>query len=505
MTRVSVLAHLEAMEGMRAVPLTAYRHRHLSDRPLVIIPLTVAGEAGAPLAAMAGTERNTPHLIVVPQPRNRDHRIAFAAELGQLVVSYIDSCRSHRRPVAARRGEQPSTRYSDAPQVIVPNTGGIKALADLGRMCRFRSITGPYAVAPMVPRLGTWLTFLAEQAEQAGTAMLLAATDLLGEHWATGQSSLENQNLASVLAWIDPPEGRTVAQALRDAENPRRCPPAGPTTDPGFDNTELNSAKIAFERARAAGDSVAMAAAEAEAAAALAGQLEPTWQSMWKAIALLRAVAQAPRAADRFERDCQSFTDHADYLDGGGFPQPKRDSPSKAARRLSRLERALETFGADRAFDDPYVLADLRSIGEAFAGLVVDVDHDRGVTTEKGKRVPRPRITVRTEDPVRLGTHVKLISPSMPAGHKAEIVDTRPDGEAVLVQVEVTGGMGRRRTPAEGTVPRLGQRISYLPDPGWRPSPQFPAPDQTPWTHGGTSGEPTEPDNDDAAEQWGDD
>src|SRR5262249_36529797 len=81
-TQVSVLLRLEAMEEMRAVPLTAFRHRHLSDQPLVVIPLTVAGEAGAPLAAMAGTSRGRPHLVVVAQPRNRNHRIAFASDLG---------------------------------------------------------------------------------------------------------------------------------------------------------------------------------------------------------------------------------------------------------------------------------------------------------------------------------------------------------------------------------------------------------------------------------------
>src|SRR5579883_2703663 len=204
MSLVSTLARLEAMEMSRAVPVTAFRHRHLSDRPLVIVPLTMAGEAGAPMAAMVGTSRTRSAMLVVAQPRNRDQRFAFAAQLGRIVMDYIDSCRVHRREIARGRSEMSSV-YTDAPQLLVPNDGGIKALADLGRMCRFRSTSGPYPVSSVVPQLGVWLTFLADQAEQAGTALLLPVTDLLSEHWATGQSMLENQNLSSLMAWIDPP------------------------------------------------------------------------------------------------------------------------------------------------------------------------------------------------------------------------------------------------------------------------------------------------------------
>ena len=50
--------------------------------------------------------------------------------------------------------------------------------------------------------------------------MLLPVTAMLVEHWATGQSTLEDQNLVSLMAWIAPPDGLSVAQAMADAENP---------------------------------------------------------------------------------------------------------------------------------------------------------------------------------------------------------------------------------------------------------------------------------------------
>ncbi|NKQ59058.1 hypothetical protein HFP15_40070 [Amycolatopsis sp. K13G38] len=509
MSRVSALAHLEAMAAMTAEPQTRFRHRHLSDRPLVVIPLTMAGEAGTPLAVLVGESSRSSTLLVVGQPRNRDQRFAFAAEFGRIVMDYIDSVRQDRRDIPTR-GKERRSRYTSAPQVLVPNPGGIKALGDLGRMCRFRRTTGPYPVPAVVPEVGKWLTFLVETAEQAGTSMLLPITDLLAEHWATGQSALEDQNLASLMAWIAPPAGLTVQEAMSDAENPALCPPAGPATSTEFDNTYLAPAMRRFDTARAAGNEQALAEAQTDLRGLLGEQLNPTWRLMWTAVSLLRGVPEAPRAATRFERDCDSFTDYSDYQDSGDArPQPKRDGAIRAARRLSKLERALADFEADMAFDDPYVRADRRSLGEAFAGTVVAAEPDRVVTSQANRRLLRPRVTVRTLDPVRLADDTTLISPTMPPGHKAEIFSTARDGEASLITVEVTGGMGRGRVPTPGTVPAVGQRVDYLPDPGWRPTPVFPEAGHVPWTHAGDPEDSESVDPVEAAqaatEEWGDD
>src|SRR5204862_7786295 len=88
---MSALARMEAAAAGRAQPRTTVRHRHLSERPLVLVPLTTAGEAGAPLGALVGTDREKPELLVVPQPRDRDRRFAFLAELADVVLPYVDA------------------------------------------------------------------------------------------------------------------------------------------------------------------------------------------------------------------------------------------------------------------------------------------------------------------------------------------------------------------------------------------------------------------------------
>ncbi|MET8778978.1 hypothetical protein ABZV58_28580 [Nocardia sp. NPDC004654] len=506
MSKVSALARLEALESMKALPITQFRHRRLSDKPLVVIPLVMAGEAGSPLAVMIGQTKRSPRLIIVGQPRNPDQRFVFAAELGDVVMDYINDHRLNRREIHSRSGESRS-RFTGAPQVLVPNRGGIKALVDLGRTCRFRKTTGDFPVSAVVPELGRWLTFLTDSAEQAGTSMLLALTDLLTEHWATGQSTLEDQNLASVMAWIAPPTGVSVEQALLDAENPVIWPPAGPSTSPEFDNQQLHSAIKGFDAARESGDTAAFNAAQQELRDLIGDQIKPTWRMMWDAIALLHGVPEAPSAAKRFDADCASFTDFSDYQEtGAALPQRARDDAVGAARRLSRLERSIEAFEADMAFDDPFVLADRRSIGEAFAGTVEAVEPDRVVTSDKNRPILRPLIAIRTLDPTRLADGTQLISPTMPVGHKAKIVGTVLDEDSTLVTVEVVGGMGRPGKPTIGSIPELGQIVAYLPDPGWRATPTFPASGTMPWTHTDTTAADLDISTSATAstEEWGD-
>ena len=120
MSALLAFARAQAVAAGIAQPVSTVRHVHISDRPLVLIALTLAGEANAPLAAMVGDGPDSGRLLIVSQPRNRDQRFAFAAELAEIVVGYIDR---YREPAGAVRpaGAGQRERYADAPQIIVPN------------------------------------------------------------------------------------------------------------------------------------------------------------------------------------------------------------------------------------------------------------------------------------------------------------------------------------------------------------------------------------------------
>ncbi|MDN3354152.1 hypothetical protein [Actinomadura sp. DC4] len=484
MTLLTTLAHLNAAQTGHAERLSTVRHRHLSDRPLVIVPLNLAGEAAAPLAAMVGTDRREPTLLTVPQPRNRGLRFGFFADLARIVMPYIEACRAQTEALPATRNREEQDIYLDAPQTIVPNRVALSYLGLLGRSTRFRRADGPNPVDASVPLLGQWLTFLAERAEHPDSAMLLPLTDLLRAQWATGQSPLEDANLAALLGWIDPPAGMSGLQAARVAEDPLQCPPAGPATDPGFDGVILNPAIERYEQAVNGGDPSAVQRAVAALSRELKTQLRPTWDLMWRGIDRLRAIGEAPSAETRWRFDRQEFTSFSAYVAGGGRPQPSRDRATTAAARLHRLERAQAAYDAQRALEDPFVMAELRTVGEAFGGTVVDREPTRTSASDKGRPMLRPRFTVRTDDPMRIEPGSPVVRPERPKD-KVRISSVTQDDDAWLVVLEVTSGMGTPGKPRTEAVPERGDEVLYTHDPGWSSPREFPPIEETPWTHGG--------------------
>ncbi|MEU6851529.1 hypothetical protein ABZ901_16580 [Actinacidiphila alni] len=507
MSLMNTLARAEAVAAGRAVPAATVRHRHLAERPLVLVPLTTAGEAGAPLGAMVGTDRDAPVLLVVPQPLDRELRFGFFAGLAAAVLPLMAAYEDDVEVEPATRSREESEVCADAPQIVVPNSAALEYVRLLGRSTRFlRTVEDPDAPHPVpvpVPLLGRWLTHYGERARTPGSALLVAMTELLTRHWATGQSSMEDQHLGALLGWIDPPPGLDGAVAAERAQTDRApdglllSPPAGPATDPLFDNRVLAPAMARYDAARADGAGAAeVAAAEADVRRLVASQLRPTWDDVWHGLDLLRALPEGARVADRWKRDRWSFTGHRDRLRAGEPPQPKRDGAVAAAQKLAGRETAQARVSAQEALDDPLTMAARRLAGEAFAGEVMGVE----MTYSEGRRpMPRPLLTVCTLDLPQAGPGTKAYRavPGAKSAQSAEIVSVAPEvrsggtpsdggSAAHLVVVRLTGGMGSGRVPKEGSVPEAGERVDFTlfeHDP--RGGPGLPEPEQTPWTHGG--------------------
>ncbi|MEU8549542.1 hypothetical protein AB0C81_21550 [Streptomyces roseoverticillatus] len=499
MSLITTLARMEAVRDGRAQPLTTVRHRHLAERPLVFVPLTTAGEAGAPLGALVGTERERPRLLAVPQPRDRDLRSAFLAELAEEVLPYVegfagDVTLEERKETDPETGKKVTVQVelcAGAPQLLVPSAAGVSYVRLLGRSMRFRRTAEqdpdtPHPAPPRVPLLGRWLTHFGERARVPGSSLLLSMTELLGRHWATGQSHLEDQHLGALLAWIDPPEGLTGAEAAlraelaRDAAGQLLHPPAGPATDPAFDNKLLAPAVARHD--------AGLPGAAEELRALLETQLRPTWEAVWRGVDLLRALPEGERAGERWKRDRWSYTAHRDRVRAGEPPQPRRDDAVTAARKLAARETAQAQLEAQEALDDPLVMAGRRLAGEAFTGEVTEVVMEY---TEAKVPRPRPLVTVRTDDGPYLAEGAK-VHRVLPDGRTqpAEFAGHVP-GDPGALTVRLTGGMGRGKVPEPGSVPEKGDRVCWtLFEHAPRGGPELPDPERTPWTHGGPPGEP---------------
>jgi hypothetical protein len=463
---------------------------------------------------MVGTEREAPRLYVVPQPLDRDQRFAFLAALAAELLPYLEGFGdaveevegSEKDPESGERIPVVRELCADAPQLIVPSAAGIDQLGLLGRSTRFRRTAddadaGPHPVPTRVPLLGRWLTHLRERSEVPGSSLLVSMTALLSRHWATGQSHLEDQHLGALLAWIAPPPGTSGAQAALAAETDRdergqlRCPPAGPATDPRFDEKLLGPAVARYDAARAAlrarphgdgdgdgdGERYVRRAAE-EIRELLAGVLRPTWEQVWQGIDLLRALPPAAHLPERWESDRWSYTGHRDRLAAGEPPQPRHDDAVTAARKLAQREREQAKLEVQEALDDPLAMAERRLAGEAFAGTVVRTEPAYDTSGRSPK--PRPLVTVRTADRPHADPGREVHRAGAATAQKAEIVAV--DLGEGTVTLRLTSGMGRRKEPEPGTVPQPGEEVCFtLFELAVRQSAPLPDPEDTPWTHGG--------------------
>lgn len=289
------------------------------------------------------------------------------------------------------------------------------------------------------------------------------------------------------------------AELARDAGGQLLCPPAGPATDPDFDNRLLAPAIEKYDRARtslaAAEDGLAadarlaeLTAAEREIRKLLAGVLRPTWDAVWRGLDLLRELPEGSRVEDRWTRDRWSFTGHRDRVRAGEPPQPRRDDAVTAARKLAARETAQAQLEAQEALDDPLVLAGRRLAGEAFLGEVTAVEM---AYSESKRPSPRPLVTVRTAEQPHLGERVKVYRSLDGKPQTAEFAGYGPaeDDPAPALVLRITDRMGRGKEPAPGSVPEPGDVIAWtLFEHDQRGGPQLPDAEETPWTHGGPPG-----------------
>ncbi|MEU2119479.1 hypothetical protein ABZ567_28405 [Streptomyces sp. NPDC016459] len=455
------------------------RHFHLSDQPLMLMALKRTGPAARPLALMLGTDPYRPELLVAPPSGST---ASMLAALADTVTTYIDACRQRSENLPAASGRPARRRYTDAPQILVPNPQTVEHLKALGDDLRLRRVDDQTPGSRSVQRLGHWLTYLTDRAHDIpGSAALIPLTGFLGMHWITGQSPLEDEDLATLLAWIDPP--RHTASGCDAADKAAALAAhrtAGPVTDAAFDNDQLAPLFHAYAQTRGQDQAPSLE----ELNSLLTTYMQPTWDLMWHAYTLLQALPEAKNTARRWGHERTAFTDECTYLDQDGRPRPAREQAIATAVRLARMEHAATTFAAERAADDPFVRAELRTTGEAFGGPVTTIDPEHTLRGPTGRAQWRPRFTVSTTDPVLLEPGQPLACHTHPNA-RYKICTINPTDGDTLVELEITAGMGPVTRPNHAVLPEPGALLVFTLAPDHYRMPEFPARDQTPWTHGG--------------------
>ncbi|MCA9851797.1 MAG: hypothetical protein KC461_14285 [Dehalococcoidia bacterium] len=469
MTALDILLAAEAFVVGDAQRRATVCHRHLDDSPMVIVGYRLAGEAGAPLGIMYGTAPEDPRLVVAPEPRNRDMRFRDVLDpLARDIVAWLEN-------FAERDADG---QCLECPQILVPNRGTHEFVRGLlGRSLRYLRSTPEFAVADETVLLGAHATWFAQQSELPGSSVLLAATDLLRRHWATGQSSLEDEDLHALLAWVDPAEGLNGREAAAKAEAGRasgEIPAAGPTPDASWDRDVLGPLVDEFNEHRGGDASPkVVSTAGASIRGAVEAALTASWTATWRAHALLCGLVPGASVADRWGSDRRAWTSHLTRVEAGRAFFRTRDSARQSAWMIKSREDAQQALDLGEALDDPLVLAGLVAGGEAFDGEIREIDSDNMEMGPSGRRrVRRPLITVDLPDPCPLvpGTKVRWTDRMQLACELVGIEDN-------AVVLKVIAGM-------QGQLPIPGATAAFI----TLDDQSYPMPSTLPgipWTHEG--------------------
>jgi hypothetical protein len=198
-----------------------------------------------------------------------------------------------------------------------------------------------------VRRFGELLSYATGRYPIAGQQALLTATAALRLHWASGQQPAEDEHLGALLAWVDPPVGIPIQEAVAAAERV----PMGVKTDPEFDRTVLDPLVETYDRtARGPGASRRSAA---DAAMRIQQALEPValriYDATQRAVQLLIAsgLPELPGLAELEALEAAEFESFMQARDDGR-PITLRDRPRAAAFGLSTRESARKCRGGYR-------------------------------------------------------------------------------------------------------------------------------------------------------------
>jgi hypothetical protein len=315
---------------------------------------------------------------------------------------------------------------------------------------------------------------LAEHANLPGQSTFLAMTESLSQHFVTGQSALEDENLATLLAWIEGVPGDLLPELER-----LELHAFGPVPNPEWERRLEPHVKAYSEGIRADDEEKVQRAFE-HVERQVRQALSAAYTATHRAIAVLHAVSPAASVPKRWDNDVYEWGAHA-RRSANGIPRfARRHDPLRAAETLQRWSSAAEELEIDQAFDDPLIMARLDASGRCVTGEIASIDFGHKEIKPGGKnRTTVPLVRLRLTAPTRLlaGEVVRWAGDQRVKGELRAVDD-------VSLTVAVTGGVKALGEAGIGT----GAEVVFAGLDPWGGQNPW-APDDVPWTHRRTTTE----------------
>ena len=337
---LELVARAEAFRRGRAVPLATHRRVEVQPDALVGCPRVLAGDDLQLHALGLGALDGTLEVRSVADPRRWRDREPLFRWLHERLETYLIQCAA----------------CGSFPQLLVASDAAVSFLDLVSESIRT-------ARDPWLVRLGRLLAYATERAPLAGQQALLAATAVLREHWATGQSPEEDHHLLVLLRWIEPLDGVSIDQAVEVAAQV----PMGIKTDPGFDRRVLEPQLKRWKDARQVGDELRTARETHAVHGALSPLVTAVFEHACHAFGLVARLPPLPSLAGQLVEEARAF-ERWSIREATGLPMPVRDSAKAGAFKLVGREFALAQKEADH--DDLVVRVRGLMRGELLSGRV---------------------------------------------------------------------------------------------------------------------------------------
>lgn len=409
MIDMQTLGRLLAHERGKAVVTIARKRVTVMPDAIILSTVALSGEESTVHAVAIGRNDERPRVLSVPDPRNREDMFGTLVMLGGYLEERYRECMTNDGP--------------PFPQVWVPSSSVADNIEAVSERLRFSD-------KPEDRRAGNILAYLVTQKEVPGQQSLMVSTRVLSDHFATGQSPMEDEHLGALLAWVDPPEGIPAIEAAREAEKI----PLGASTLPEFDKNVLAPLVDRFNQLGKENppDEEGRRQLAAAIHREVGNVVVRSYEATRRAYRIMKALSipDLPDLTNLMGIESMSFQNFMHKIDENIDIRVK-DSPRSAVFGLAMRESASSQYTAALRIGDEMARSEAKIAGKVLEGILLGV--------ESGKTLGSPRLVFEIESRqeclrFRKGDSLECVSGPEISG---TVLSVRRSGVSTVVTAEL--------------------------------------------------------------------
>ena len=417
MSEIVALAKLMAQQAGTVQRITRHRGFPLSTRPLVMIPIVMAGESPALFGLGIGNGNDAAKVYVCANPINRAEQYEMLAK-------------------ALKAGEPTLLSWqgsNETPQIIVTGTDSARLV--LGIIDR-----SVYSQHLELTAIGRQLAWFDHRSDCPDSACLLILPKALAACLATGQDEFADQHLGAFLEWCRPADGKIWERVARAEQLP-----ASGATSPDFDRHQLEPAFNAYTAAvRDRNHSIA-AGFRQQIEDLIGDEIRRRYELVKAALRELVVFPASALAVEVAGEDRRTFLHHLTYV-----ADPNHHLRRGLNRNMQTSEFMTREFSMSRVEG-----LGVRSVSSVYAKAGLSGDLLEGEVVEStrsklGRRTTVLQTIASTQHlSLRAGDKLSLLADDRFA-FRVEDIAVCSRTSRTLVRVDVVAGKTLANLPAQG-------------------------------------------------------